>query len=479
MKKILFLLLFPFFAISQPYDKSGNFTVAGNIGIGTNIPGAKLHIASGTLRYVNGTQGAGKILQSDANGNATWVAGGGGSTGATGATGVTGATGATGITGVTGATGSNGATGATGSNGATGPTGTAGATGATGATGLQTITVGTTTITSGNSQRIPFNSSGIYTESANLVWDNANGRLGLGVTTPKATIDVTGAGGMVIRSDYTIASPYGGLWTGWNTGNSTLISYTAAGNLGTISLVPSSTQGSIIMGAVASSTISEKLGVLGNVVISNTTVSVGAAGYLEFNFNSKFGGNANNISRIQGNVESGGGGGMLFQTGTSSAGAYSTKMVLSRSGFFVGGSTTPTAVLQLTGTTATAGTGSLKINTGTLLATPEDGVIERDATNFYADVSTNRYYLTRTLTNTATLDFPNTSSNSSSDLTMTVTGAADGDVVAIGVPNGSYTAGLFVGFVSAANTVTIRFHNTSGGGVDPTSGTFRASVIKY
>ena len=512
MKKILILLLFPFFAIAQPYDRSGNFTVAGNIGIGTNIPGAKLHIASGTLRYVNGTQGAGKILQSDANGNATWVTGGGGVTGPTGATGITGPTGATGVTGATGASGTDGITGATGptgtvgatgpsgvdgttgptgltgttgptgaagTNGVTGPTGTAGATGVTGPTGLQTITVGTTTITSGHSQRIPFNSSGIYTESANLVWDNANDRLGLGVTTPKATIDVTGAGGVVIRSDYTIASPYGGLWTGWNTGNSTLISYTAAGNLGTISLVPSSTQGSIIMGAVASSTISEKLGVLGNVVISNTTVSVGAAGYLEFNFNSKFGGNANNISRIQGNVESGGGGGMLFQTGASSAGAYSTKMVLSRSGFFVGGSTTPTAVLQLTGTTATAGTGSLKINTGTLLTTPEDGVIERDATNFYADVSTTRYYLTRTLTNTATLDFPNTSSNSSSDLTLTVTGAADGDVVAIGVPNGSYASGVFVGFVSASNTVTVRFHNGSGGAVNPASGTFRASVIKY
>ena len=41
------------------------------VGIGTNTPTAKLQV-SGTLRYVDGIQGTGKILTSDANGNASW-----------------------------------------------------------------------------------------------------------------------------------------------------------------------------------------------------------------------------------------------------------------------------------------------------------------------------------------------------------------------------------------------------------------------
>ena len=43
-----------------------------NIGIGNNNPTAKLDIA-GTLKIVDGTQGAGKVLTSDANGLASWA----------------------------------------------------------------------------------------------------------------------------------------------------------------------------------------------------------------------------------------------------------------------------------------------------------------------------------------------------------------------------------------------------------------------
>lgn len=52
----------------------------GNMGIGTPTPDAKLHVA-GNFKLVDGTQGVGKVLTSDANGVASWqpASGGGGS----------------------------------------------------------------------------------------------------------------------------------------------------------------------------------------------------------------------------------------------------------------------------------------------------------------------------------------------------------------------------------------------------------------
>lgn len=44
----------------------------GNVGIGTSSPSATLHVA-GTTRLVDGTEGLGKVLTSDASGNASWV----------------------------------------------------------------------------------------------------------------------------------------------------------------------------------------------------------------------------------------------------------------------------------------------------------------------------------------------------------------------------------------------------------------------
>jgi hypothetical protein len=45
--------------------------ISGNVGVGTTTPTSKLEIA-GDIKIVDGTQGAGKVLTSDANGKASW-----------------------------------------------------------------------------------------------------------------------------------------------------------------------------------------------------------------------------------------------------------------------------------------------------------------------------------------------------------------------------------------------------------------------
>lgn len=87
--------------------------------------------------------------------------------------------------------------------------------------------------------------------------------------------------------------------------------------------------------------------------------------------------------------------------------------------------------------------------------------------------------ITKVLSATATLDFANQAAIGCNDLTITVTGAALGDTVSIGAPNASVPSATsyFFGWVSAADTVTVRFCTLVSG--DPASGTFRATVTKF
>lgn len=84
------------------------------------------------------------------------------------------------------------------------------------------------------------------------------------------------------------------------------------------------------------------------------------------------------------------------------------------------------------------------------------------------------------LTGSASLDFPSTSAQSSSDLTITVTGAATGNVVDVGVPNASVLSNSsFTAWVSATNTVSVRFNNYSSGAQNPAAGTFKVAVSQF
>ena len=109
---------------------------------------------------------------------ASWnisIAGNIGSAGATGATGAAGTNGSAGVTGVTGPSGSTGANGNAGSIGATGPTGTAGA----GFSGSLS-----------NGQVMFGSSSNTVSQSNSFFWDNNNGRLGIGTSSPTQTFSV-------------------------------------------------------------------------------------------------------------------------------------------------------------------------------------------------------------------------------------------------------------------------------------------------
>ena len=70
-------------------------------------------------------------------------------------------------------------------------------------------------------------------------------------------------------------------------------------------------------------------------------------------------------------------------------------------------------------------------------------------------------------------------------VTVALSGASDGDSIALGVPNSLMAAGSgilnYAAWVSAANTVTIRVCNLNVNGpkTDPVSGIIRVDVWKH
>jgi hypothetical protein len=136
--------------------------------------------------------------------------------------------------------------------------------------------------------------------------------------------------------------------------------------------------------------------------------------------------------------------------------------------------------LGLVSGVASASGSPLKFTSGVSTQTvKEAGAVNYDGSNLTLSDATYAYTLSKTLTASATLDFASTAASTSTDLTITVTGAVLNDIVSFGVPNGSVNANsCYTAWVSATNTVTIRFNNYSALPIDPASGTFKVSVIK-
>jgi hypothetical protein len=137
-----------------------------------------------------------------------------------------------------------------------------------------------------------------------------------------------------------------------------------------------------------------------------------------------------------------------------------------------------TAYLTIKGSDATYP--SLRINSGILTAAASAGAIDNNGTNLFFTPSTTRHTVNHGLVFTATLDFASTNAQSSNDQTIAATGAALGDVVSLGVPNGSVIANTsYSAWVSAAGTVTVRFNNYSANNsLDPAQGSFKVFVTK-
>lgn len=144
------------------------------------------------------------------------------------------------------------------------------------------------------------------------------------------------------------------------------------------------------------------------------------------------------------------------------------------------GTSAPTAVLHLKAGTASANTAPLKFSSGTNLATPEAGAVEFDGTNYFATTGSTRYKLSRTLEGSTTHDFGTIANNSSATTTVSVTGAADGDFVLVTKPisNGWSNGESYTAWVSAADQVTVRQNNNSGGSAGFGSQTINVKVIK-
>lgn len=78
----------------------------------------------------------------------------------------------------------------------------------------------------------------------------------------------------------------------------------------------------------------------------------------------------------------------------------------------------------------------------------------------------------------ATLDFPSIAGGTCADLTVSVPGAAVNDPVVLGPPAAGPGDVTAIGFVSAADVVTIRLCNGTAAPINPPSATWRVAVLK-
>ena len=91
----------------------------------------------------------------------------------------------------------------------------------------------------------------------------------------------------------------------------------------------------------------------------------------------------------------------------------------------------------------------------------------------------------KVLSKTASVDFTALAAGACENFNITVTGAADGDAVFVGVPAAAWATTEYAtiqGFVSATNTVTVKRCNLTNASTalsNPAAVTIRATVIQF
>jgi hypothetical protein len=137
----------------------------------------------------------------------------------------------------------------------------------------------------------------------------------------------------------------------------------------------------------------------------------------------------------------------------------------------------PTAIFDLPA--SVAANAPLRIRFGVAPTTPNAGDIWTAGTNLFFNDGVRTNEVAKILKGSANLNFPNTLAQTSSELTITVTGAVPGDAVSLGLPAGAIPANCcYMAYVSVGNTVAVRFCNFSALAINPNTGTFTAIVFK-
>lgn len=143
---------------------------------------------------------------------------------------------------------------------------------------------------------------------------------------------------------------------------------------------------------------------------------------------------------------------------------------------------TPSALIHIKAGTATAGTAPLKLTPGTVLATPEDGAMEYDGTDWYVTQDATRYKLVKALTGQLTTDFgaPALAAANAVTASLSVPGAQPGDIVTVNANAGTVNPPsiMITAYITTANTIVLQAYNAGNSTVTLASDTYKIRVIK-